>query len=110
MSTSCSFSSSLGPVITSYLALKKALGRCFANETNVLAHFDRFLVAQPADSRALAAESFAAWSLTLAHLTPTTPVPTTCSTCRATSRSGRSRVCRVKTRSVAAHRALRRRQ
>lgn len=71
MSTSRSFSSPLGSAITSYLALKKALGRRFATETDVLAHLDRFLVARPAAACALAAESFAAWSLTLAHLTPT---------------------------------------
>jgi integrase len=71
MSTSRSFSSPLGPAITSYLALKQALGRCFAAEADVLAHLDRFLVARPADACALGPESFAAWSLTLAHLTPT---------------------------------------
>jgi integrase len=70
MSTSRSFSSPLGSTITSYLALKKALGRRFAVETEVLAHLDRFLVVRPA-ATALTAENFAAWSLTLAHLTPT---------------------------------------
>lgn len=71
MSASCSFSSPLGPAITSYLALMKALGRRFTGETYILAHLDRFLVARPAGSCALAAEGFAAWSLTLAHLAPT---------------------------------------
>ena len=71
MSPARAFSSPLGPAITSYLALKHALGRCFAAEAAVLAHLDRFLVAQPAAAGALGAERFAAWSLTLAHLTPT---------------------------------------
>jgi hypothetical protein len=38
MSTSHSFGSVLGPTITSYLALKNALGRRFAIETAILAH------------------------------------------------------------------------
>lgn len=71
MSRSHSLSSVLGPEITSYLTLKKALGRRFTNETNVLAHLDRFLVAQRPEPCALTADNFAAWSLTLAHLTPT---------------------------------------
>ena len=71
MSLSRSFDSALGATITSYLALKKALGRRFAAET------DRARTARPlprcAAPRAagLTADSFAAWSLTLAHLTPT---------------------------------------
>jgi len=61
----------LGPVIASYLALKRALGRRFAHEGDVLAHLDRFLVVQHAEPSALTPETFAAWSLTFAHLTPT---------------------------------------
>ena len=72
MSTSRSFSSALGPTITSYLTLKKALGRHFRVETDVLAHLDRFLIAQTCDGGdALDPQSFAAWTLTLAHLLPT---------------------------------------
>ncbi|MFQ5699948.1 MAG: tyrosine-type recombinase/integrase [Myxococcota bacterium] len=71
MSTSHSFGSALGPTITSYLALKKALGRRFAAETTILAQLDRFLVARRPDHASLTPDSFAAWSLTLAHLTPT---------------------------------------
>jgi integrase/recombinase XerD len=71
MSTAHCFSSGLGPTILSYLTLKKALGRRFVVETNVLAHLDRFLVARSAGSAALSPESFAAWSLTLEHLVPT---------------------------------------
>jgi|SRR5580658_283473 integrase/recombinase XerD len=61
----------LGPEIASYLALKKALGRRFATETVVLGSLDRFLVAHSPDAPALTPDSFAAWSITLAHLTPT---------------------------------------
>jgi len=72
MTTSHSFSSELGPTITSYLALKKALGRNFRVETDVLAHLDRFLIAQICDrGDALDSQRFAAWTLTLAHLRPT---------------------------------------
>jgi integrase/recombinase XerD len=65
------FGSALGPVITSYLALKKALGRRFRTETTVLVHLDRFLVAQRPEPSALTPDRFAAWCITLAHLTPT---------------------------------------
>lgn len=71
MSGTRSFSSPLGAAIASYLALKKALGRGFANETKVLTGLDRFLVSQRSGQARLAAESFAAWTLTLDHLTPT---------------------------------------
>jgi integrase len=71
MSTACRFTSPLGPTITDYLALKRALGRRFANEAAVFAHLDHFLAARAPDACVLTAESFAAWSLTLAHLMPT---------------------------------------
>lgn len=72
MSTSRSFSSRLGPTITSYVTLKKALGRQFRAETDVLAHLDRFLVAHRCNrGDALSPQSFAAWTLTLTHLRPT---------------------------------------
>jgi integrase/recombinase XerD len=71
MSASRSFSSPLAPRITSYLALKQALGRRFANESDVLAHLDRFLVARAPGASELTPEIFASWCLTLAHLTPT---------------------------------------
>src|ERR1700728_376413 len=71
MSASHSFSSVLGPAIISYLALKKALGRGFGNETAILAHLDRFLVAWRPEPSAITSDSFAAWSITLGHLTPT---------------------------------------
>jgi integrase/recombinase XerD len=73
MSTTAAHScrSALGPAIVTYLALKRALGRRFTSEAAVLAHLDRFLVAQRAGSSALTPYRFAAWSITLAHLTPT---------------------------------------
>lgn len=71
MSTTHFLSSAIGPAIASFLALKKALGRRFVVETDVLAHLDRFLVARAADSAVLSSDSFVAWSLTLEHLSPT---------------------------------------
>lgn len=61
--------SRLAPKITAYVTVKKALGRRFASETDVLAHLDRFL----SDRRlvALSPSAFTAWSMTLVHLTPT---------------------------------------
>jgi len=64
-------SSAVAPAITSYLALKRALGRRFTHEAATLAHLDRFLAAQRPAARAITPANFATWSLTLAHLTPT---------------------------------------
>jgi site-specific recombinase XerD len=61
--------SRLGPKIAAYLTLKKALGRRFACETNVLVHLDRFLVSRRLS--ALSPDAFTAWSMTFDHLTPT---------------------------------------
>jgi integrase len=61
--------SRLGPKITAYLTLKKALGRRFASETDVLAHLDRFLVRRQIP--ALSPSAFGAWCIMLDHLTPT---------------------------------------
>ncbi len=61
--------SRLGPQINAYLTLKQALGRRFTNETAVLVHLGRFLVERRRST--LTAKVFAAWSLSLAHLTPT---------------------------------------
>jgi integrase/recombinase XerD len=71
MKSSRRFSSTLGPVIVSYLALKRALGRRFSAEEDVLASFDRFLARHAFDRTVLDAEIFAAWCLTLGHLTAT---------------------------------------
>ncbi len=61
--------SRLARKITAYLTLKKALGRRFANETDVLAHLDRFLTHRRI--RTLSSRAFNAWSMTLCHLKPT---------------------------------------
>jgi integrase len=71
MSTADSFGSGIGTAIASYLALKRALGRRFAAEGVILDQLDGFLVARRPDRAILTHDSFAAWSLTLAHLTPT---------------------------------------
>jgi integrase/recombinase XerD len=65
------FTSRFGSLLASYLALKKALGRRFAAEADVFTHLDRFIATQWRGARALTAESFSAWALTLRHLTPT---------------------------------------
>ena len=70
MSTTETLRSPLGPAITAYLALKTALGRRFTNERSVLAHLDHFLV-ERASGASFTAESFTAWCLTFAHLSPT---------------------------------------
>jgi integrase/recombinase XerD len=59
------FSSVLSSTITSYLRLKRALGRQYDAQERVLAHLDRFLAARHAD---LTAATFADWCLTQQHL------------------------------------------
>ena len=58
----------IAPAITGFLNLKRALGRQYARETACLADLDRFLDARRAT--ALNADHFAAWTATLARLTP----------------------------------------
>ncbi len=71
MSSVRRFRSPLGPGITSYLALKRALGRRYFEEERVLASLDRFLAGRASSRSALDSDSFAAWCLTLKHLTGT---------------------------------------
>ena len=71
MSTSPGFSSMLGPTIAAYLTLKRALGRRFRGEADVLAHLDKFLTGQSCEDGPLTSATFMAWSLTLTHLAPT---------------------------------------
>jgi integrase len=59
------FASVLSSTITSYLTLKRALGRLYDAEERVLRHLDRFLAGRHAD---LAADTFADWCLTMQHL------------------------------------------
>lgn len=61
--------SRLGAQISAYVALKRALGRRFAAETDVLAHLDGFLVERRAPK--LTPSAFVAWCLTFEHVTPT---------------------------------------
>ncbi len=69
MSPPTPFASPLGPAITSYLALKRALGRHYDHEGRVLAHLDQFLGARQSE---LTAETFAQWVATIAHVAPQT--------------------------------------
>lgn len=66
------FTSALAPLLTCYLALKRALGRRFVGEEYVLASLDRLLAQQAPSPTDLTPEVFSAWCLTLAHLNPTT--------------------------------------
>jgi integrase/recombinase XerD len=61
--------SRLGRQIAGYVALKKALGRRFRDETYVFVQFDRFLAKRRAP--ALTPGLFAAWVRTFAHVSPT---------------------------------------
>jgi integrase/recombinase XerD len=72
MTPSYSLSSSIAPVITDYLSLKRALGRRFSSESWVLFGLDRFLATRPSGGNALTSENFASWCLTLTHLSVTT--------------------------------------
>lgn len=67
-----SLHSPLAPLITDFVTLKRALGRQFDGELRVLAHLDRFLAQRQDNTAALTASAFAAWCLTLEHLSPTT--------------------------------------
>lgn len=66
-----SLTSALAPSISSYLALKRALGRRFTGEAAALAHLDRFLAARRLAAPTITPDGFAAWALTIVHLTPT---------------------------------------
>lgn len=72
MTSPFEFASALGPVMSDYLALKRALGRRYFSEERTLANLDRFLVARGPGGGRLTADAFAAWCLTLEHLHPTT--------------------------------------
>ena len=64
------FASVLGPLITRYLGLKRALGQRADSLQYVLARLDRFLASCHAND--LNQETFAAWCLSLAHLATNT--------------------------------------
>jgi integrase/recombinase XerD len=60
------FVSLLAPVITDYLALKRALGRGYDHEEWILGKLDAFLATSGSD---LGPDEFAHWGLALEHLT-----------------------------------------
>jgi integrase len=63
--------SAIAPVITRYLTLKTALGRCYALERRILETLDAFLHATAGSTSDLTPETFTAWAQTLHHLMPT---------------------------------------
>ena len=68
MSAALPFRSPVGPLVIRFLALKRALGRGYAQEEAILRALDAFLAAAgPAD---LTAATFAAWGQTLLRLRP----------------------------------------
>jgi integrase/recombinase XerD len=71
MNTANTFTSEVGPFVGRYLALKEALGRRYQIERAVLTHLDAFLSGRPPGRARLTAETFALWSATFEHLTPT---------------------------------------
>ena len=66
MNEKAGFASVLGSVISRYLTLKEALGRCYANERAVLTHLDTYLATSRSD---LTSEGFTSWCHTGEHLT-----------------------------------------
>ncbi len=62
------FTSSLGPVIARFIALKQALGRHYHTQRYLLVLFDRFLAKVHATD--LTAEIYSAWCSSIEHLTP----------------------------------------
>jgi integrase len=62
------FDSLLGPTIHRYLTLKRALGREYRVECDVLRDLDRFLLDTRSENSMLTPESFLGWAHTLLHL------------------------------------------
>lgn len=63
------FSSVLAPAIERYLAIKQALGRCYANERDIFLSLDRFLSQKTGGDHELTAEIFLQWCRTMEHIT-----------------------------------------
>lgn len=63
------FNSALGPTISRYLALKRALGRRYAAESDVFRHLDRFLATANRANSDLTADTFIDWCQSQTHLT-----------------------------------------
>lgn len=66
MKTNDNFKSNLAPVFIRYLALKRALGRCYARESRVLLSLDSFLDRESEPN--LTPELFVRWCNTFKHL------------------------------------------
>jgi len=62
------FDSLVGPTIYRYLTLKRALGRGYRLESDVLRDLDRFLLDAQPEEPILTPESFVNWTRTLLHL------------------------------------------
>ena len=71
MSAAVPFGSPLAPVVTRFLALKRALGRGYAHEEAMFRALDTFLATAPPGPADLTPATFAAWGQTLQRLTPT---------------------------------------
>jgi integrase/recombinase XerD len=65
------FRSRLGASIQAYLAIKRALGRKYANEARTLMGWDAFLCRRQSQRHGIGRESFLHWAVDLAQLTPT---------------------------------------
>ncbi|MEK6756515.1 MAG: tyrosine-type recombinase/integrase [Bacteroidota bacterium] len=65
------FTSSLGSVITRFLALKQALGRYYDRERRIMQSLDRFLVSRISGETDITPDAFAQWCSSLYHLSPT---------------------------------------
>jgi len=72
MTLTATFRSGLGPAISEYLSLKRALGRKYEGESYVLARLDRFLAAHDPSCTALTPAVFTAWCMDFARLSPNT--------------------------------------
>lgn len=70
MNAAAPFRSPVGPVMTRFLALKRALGRGYAREEAILRALDAVLAAHVPSPADLTAATFAAWGQTLLRLTP----------------------------------------
>lgn len=67
--TRSGFGSGLAASLRNYLAIRRALGRHFVVEENILRRWDDFLQQQFRQDREVRAEMFHAWSQTMPHLT-----------------------------------------
>jgi integrase len=68
MSPRPELTSTIGPVIARYVALKQALGRRYETQRHCLGQLDRFLATRPLSD--LTAETFSAWCSSIEHLMP----------------------------------------